>query len=121
MAIGTYILQVMASEDGEILAEKIHSAGFGVTRVAGKGFVAPVTLLSTVIKRKHVDHVLAVIHETIPDAFVTIEELRSIEKGIFRNMRLKINSCSWGGNQSGQDQRNLCKGILWLPIYSSIC
>jgi uncharacterized protein YebE (UPF0316 family) len=83
LALGTYILRVMISGDGIILANKIHAAGFGVTRVDGEGSAGPVKLIYTVVKRKHVHQVMAIIHECIPDAFVTVEEARSIEKGIF--------------------------------------
>lgn len=83
IAIGTYILRVMLSEGGEILAEKIHDAGFGVTQVEGKGSISPVTLLYTIVKRKHVGQVMKIIHNSNPQAFVTIEEVRSTEKGIF--------------------------------------
>ena len=83
IAFGTYILRVMMSNGGEILAEKIHAAGFGVTQVEGKGAVSAVTLLYTIVKRKHVNQVMAIIHQTAPNAFVTVEEVRSTEKGIF--------------------------------------
>jgi uncharacterized membrane-anchored protein YitT (DUF2179 family) len=77
----------MTSEDGEQLAARIHEAGFGVTRVAGKGAVAPVTLLYTVVKRKSINQLLEIVHQNIPNAFVTMEEVRSTEKGIFpRNL-----------------------------------
>jgi uncharacterized protein YebE (UPF0316 family) len=83
IAIGTYILRVMISEGGELLAEKIHQAGFGVTQVEGKGAVSSVKILYTIVKRKHVSQVMKIIHNSNPNAFVTIEEVRSTEKGIF--------------------------------------
>jgi uncharacterized protein YebE (UPF0316 family) len=87
IALGTYIIRIMTSEDGEQLAARIHEAGFGVTRVAGKGAVAPVTLLYTVVKRKSINQLLEIVHQNIPNAFVTMEEVRSTEKGIFpRNL-----------------------------------
>jgi len=83
LALGTFILRVMVSGDGKSLAKKIHDAGFGVTRVAGEGSAGPVELIYTVVKRKHVRCVMAIIHEASPGAFVTVEEVRSFEKGIF--------------------------------------
>jgi uncharacterized protein YebE (UPF0316 family) len=83
IAIGTYILRVMISENGDAIAEKIHNAGFGVTRVEGKGAISDVTLLYTVVKRRHVNQVMSIIHTNAPNAFVTVEEVRSSEKGIF--------------------------------------
>jgi uncharacterized protein YebE (UPF0316 family) len=83
LALGTFVLRVIISEDGEALAQKIHDAGFGVTRIDGQGAAGPVKLIYTIVKRRHVDQVLSIIHTTSPNAFVTIEEVRSTEKGIF--------------------------------------
>jgi uncharacterized protein YebE (UPF0316 family) len=83
LALGTFILRVMVSGNGKVLAQKIHEAGFGVTRVDGEGSAGAVQLIYTVVKRRHVQKVMEIIHETIPDAFVTVEEVRSFEKGIF--------------------------------------
>jgi uncharacterized protein YebE (UPF0316 family) len=83
LALGTYILRVMVSNGEEILTRRIHAAGFGVTRVDGQGAEGPVKLIYTIVKRRHVAQVLSIIHEAAPNAFVTIEEVRSTEKGIF--------------------------------------
>jgi uncharacterized protein YebE (UPF0316 family) len=83
LALGTYILRIMTPEDGTQLAHKIHLAGFGVTTVAGKGAIGPVTLLYAVVKRRSVNQVLEIVHQNLPNAFVTMEEVRSTEKGIF--------------------------------------
>lgn len=83
LAIGTYIVRIMTPEVGEILTQKIHEAGFGVTTVAGKGYLVPVTLLYVVVKRKSMMQIMGIIHENLPNAFVTIEEVKSTEKGIF--------------------------------------
>jgi uncharacterized protein YebE (UPF0316 family) len=83
LAIGTYMLRIMASEDTSELLKKIHAAGFGVTQVDGYGSIGPVKLVYTVVQRKHVNLVSSIIHEYVPNAFITIEEIRSAEKGIF--------------------------------------
>jgi uncharacterized protein YebE (UPF0316 family) len=83
LALGTYILRVMISQDVETLSGQIHAAGFGFTRVDGHGAEGPVKLIYTVVKRRHVAEVLSIIHQEAPNAFVTVEEVRSTEKGIF--------------------------------------
>ncbi len=83
LALGTFVLRVIISDDGETLARKIHEAGFGATRIDGQGAAGPVKLIYTIVKRRHVNQVLAIIHATAPNAFVSIEEVRSTEKGIF--------------------------------------
>jgi len=83
LAFGTSIIRIMVSENGNELAEMIHASGFGVTRVDAHGATGPVLMIYTVVKRHDTNKVLAIIHSTAPKAFVTIDELRSIEKGFF--------------------------------------
>lgn len=83
LALGTYMIRVILPKHGEEVFNSIHKAGFGVTSVNGEGSMGPVKLIYTVVKRKQVKQVLAIIHECVPGAFVSIEELNSIEKGVF--------------------------------------
>ncbi len=83
LALGTYILRMITAEDTVEMVTRLSKAGFGVTRVEGEGTKGKVNLIYTVVKRKNVDQVLAIIHEFMPNAFVSIEEVRSTEKGVF--------------------------------------
>ncbi|NJC96578.1 MAG: DUF2179 domain-containing protein [Anaerolineae bacterium] len=83
LALGTFVLRVIVQENGELLAQTIHEAGFGVTTIDGLGSAGPVKVVYTIVKRRHVNQVLSIIHALASNAFVTIEEARSIEKGIF--------------------------------------
>jgi uncharacterized protein YebE (UPF0316 family) len=85
LALGTYMIRVILPKNGEEVFNSIHKAGFGVTSVDGEGSMGPVKLIYTVVKRKQVKQVLAIIHRCVPGAFVSIEELNSIEKGVFTN------------------------------------
>jgi hypothetical protein len=53
--------------------------------VDGEGAVGPVKLIYTIVKRKQLKEVLAIIHRNVPNAFLSIEEVRSTEKGVFSN------------------------------------
>jgi uncharacterized protein YebE (UPF0316 family) len=83
LALGTVIVRVIIPECGESLVERLHSAGYGVTSVDGTGANGPVKLVYTLVKRKHLNDVLHVIHETRPKAFVSIEDVRSTMEGVF--------------------------------------
>jgi uncharacterized membrane-anchored protein YitT (DUF2179 family) len=65
------------------LTDNLHNAGYGVTCVDGHGTTGPVTMLYTVVKRKDMARVLNIIHQTHPNAFLTIEDLRSTQAGVF--------------------------------------
>jgi uncharacterized protein YebE (UPF0316 family) len=83
LAIGTLILRTILPGDVSALRERLHSAGYGVTCVAGRGYQLDVTLVYTIIKRKDLQSVTAIIHSLHPDAFISVEELRAAEKGVF--------------------------------------
>ncbi|PKN98025.1 MAG: hypothetical protein CVU42_13970 [Chloroflexi bacterium HGW-Chloroflexi-4] len=83
LAFGTSIIRVMVSENGNELARNIHDAGFGVTRVDAHGATSDVLIIYTVVKRSDANKVLSIIHNIAPNAFITVDEVRSIEKGFF--------------------------------------
>ena len=67
----------------EELVRRLHEAGYGVTTVDGQGATVPVKLVYTVIKRKDLKQVMEILHEFEPRPFVTVEEVRSTEQGVF--------------------------------------
>jgi len=89
LALGTLILRVIVPRNGAELAAALHQAGVGVTIVDGEGATGPVKLVYTVVKRKDLPVVLQIIHQRMPKAFLSIEEVRSTEEGIFPPTRLE--------------------------------
>lgn len=83
LALGTYMLRVMISGESQTLVHAVHEAGFGVTQVDATGSQGPVKMIYIVVKRKDVEKVMTIIHQQTPHAFITAEEIRSTEKGIF--------------------------------------
>jgi uncharacterized protein YebE (UPF0316 family) len=83
LAIGTLIIRIILPQDGEVLAQQLRAAGYGVTVANGMGSTGEVKLLFTVIARKNMDLVIDIIKTVSPRAFFSVEELRSTESGIF--------------------------------------
>ena len=83
LAIGTLILRTILPNGTSDVCANLKQAGYGITTVPGEGATGPVTLLYTVIKRKDLANVVGIIHQTHPKAFLTVEQLRSAEEGIF--------------------------------------
>jgi uncharacterized protein YebE (UPF0316 family) len=88
LALGTLVLRVILPTNGPELAATLHQAGFGVTSVDGLGANGPVKLIYTVVKRRDLSLVLEVIHQVAPRVFLSVEEVRSTEEGIFPPSRL---------------------------------
>jgi uncharacterized protein YebE (UPF0316 family) len=83
LALGTLVMRIILAQSGDFLADSLHEAGYGVTRVDGMGANGPVKLIYTIVRRKDLPGVLEIIHQTTPKAFIAIEEVRSTEQGIF--------------------------------------
>lgn len=83
LAIGTLIVRAILPSGGEELMQKLHAAGYGVTCVNGEGASGPVKMVYTVVKRRHLKDVVAIIHACHPKTFLSIEDVRSTEEGIF--------------------------------------
>lgn len=96
MALGTYILRLITNEEPDELIQRLRDLGFGVTNVRGEGKTGEVNMIYTIVKRRDVEQVLAIIHEMKPNAFVSMEEVRSTEKGIFpTGMAAQVRGSLW--------------------------
>ena len=83
LAIGTLVVRAILPRNGNDLTERLREAGYGVTFVDGHGASGDVVLIYTVVMRKELGQVIDIIQTTAPKAFFTVEELRSVQQGIF--------------------------------------
>jgi len=83
LAIGTLLIRVIIPKSAEALTDRLSAGGYGVTSVNAEGSKGPVTLVYTIIKRKDLQAVQEIIQSVNPHAFLTIEEIRSSQEGIF--------------------------------------
>jgi uncharacterized protein YebE (UPF0316 family) len=91
-ALGTNVVRATYRRAGEEsgpsaarrAAEALRESGFAVTELEGHGRKHPVRILNVVAERKRVDHVIHIMQAHDPEAFVTVEEVRSTRGGYFR-------------------------------------
>ncbi|MFZ5922353.1 MAG: DUF2179 domain-containing protein [Chloroflexota bacterium] len=83
LAIGTVTLRAIIRRDPAELIQRLHDSGFGITTVDGQGSTGEVKIVYSTIKRRDLPAVMAIFHETLPGAFLSIEEVRSTEQGVF--------------------------------------
>lgn len=83
LAIGNLVIRAILPKERAGLVDDLRGAGYGVTCVDGHGAKGPVKLIYTIVSRKDMPDVINIIHTTYPRAFFTVEELRSLEQGIF--------------------------------------
>jgi uncharacterized protein YebE (UPF0316 family) len=66
------------------VAEGIRKAGFGATRTAGEGNTGTVGLIWVVVRRRDVPQIVEIATSIDPNAFVTVEEARSVMRGFIQ-------------------------------------
>lgn len=83
MAIGTVVIRIITQKEAAELIRLLKSCGYGVTHVDAQGAVGPVKIIFTIVKRKEIDNILDLVRKCNPLAFFTIEDTRSVRKGVF--------------------------------------
>lgn len=83
LAMGVLIVRIFTTNEGTKLIDSLRGAGFGVTSVDAQGSSGKVKVVYTVIKRKSLTEVVEIIKEFNPKAFYSVEEIRSVNAGVF--------------------------------------
>ncbi len=83
LAMGILIVRVFITNEGEKLLASLRASGFGVTNVEAKGGSGKVNIVYTVIKRSCLPEVVGIIKEFNPKSFYSVEEVRSVNAGVF--------------------------------------
>ncbi len=88
LAMGILMIRVFAtSEKGNELVQNLNAGGFGATVVQAHGARENIDLIYSIVKRNELSNVLAIITGINPKAFYTIEDVKSVNEGIFTPRR----------------------------------
>lgn len=83
LALGTVVVRAITSKDGVPLGERLYEAGYGLTLLDGRGATGPVKMVLTVVPRRELPAVTALLQATDPTVFLSVEEIQSASQGIF--------------------------------------
>ena len=83
IAIGYTHLRIISSRRGVELAEKLRDGGYAVTEINGYGMEGTVSLLYCDVRRRRAVEVQSIVARIDPNAFVTAEAVRSIQRGFW--------------------------------------
>jgi uncharacterized protein YebE (UPF0316 family) len=81
LAFGFAAVQVFTRSHGPELAESLRTFGHGVTQLTGMGREGPVDLVLSVVKRRDLPAVNALVQDLVPDSFVSVEAPTTIHRG----------------------------------------
>jgi uncharacterized protein YebE (UPF0316 family) len=83
LALGTVVIRIITSKDAELLLARLHEAGFGATSVDGQGATGPVKVVLSVVPRRRLGLVMALLKEIDPKLFYSIDDIQAASEGIF--------------------------------------
>jgi uncharacterized protein YebE (UPF0316 family) len=83
LSLGTVIIRVITRKDSTGLVSHLRSLNYGVTEVNAEGSTGQVKVLLMVIKRQDTNGVVTMIKQFNPQAFYSIEEVKSVRDGVF--------------------------------------
>src|SRR5665648_187000 len=83
LAVGIQMIRVFAHERGTELVKTLNSSGYGATVVEAHGAREKVHLIYTIVQRNELENVLELINKFNPNAFYTIEDVKTAYEGIF--------------------------------------
>jgi len=83
LALGTMMVRVIVFKEPGALVKVLKEEGYGVTAFDAEGTSGPVKVIYTVVQRKELGDVVALIQKNHPHAFYTVEEVRQVSEGVF--------------------------------------
>lgn len=83
LALGLQVIRIITNQNCDELIDALKKENHGVTLVDAKGSIGPVLMIFTIIKRKNVQSVVRLIQQYNPSAFYSIEDIKTINQGVF--------------------------------------
>lgn len=90
LSLGTVFVRVISNEEVSGLVFWLRERSYGVTVADGEGSKGKVKIILSVINRHDLDEVINGIHRYLPRAFYSIEEVKSVDEGIFPHKRSSL-------------------------------
>ncbi|HZK07987.1 MAG TPA: DUF2179 domain-containing protein [Bacteroidales bacterium] len=81
LSLGTVVVRIIPSKDTSKLVEFLKKENFGLTMMEAMGSRGSVTVILTVIPRKTLKSLIEIINRFNPNAFYSIEEVKSVSYG----------------------------------------
>lgn len=83
LSIGLVMVRIITKHDASGLIKSLQDAEYGVTVHDAEGVKGPVKIIFAVIRREDLHDILNRIHQIHPNAFYSVEDVRSVGEAIF--------------------------------------
>jgi uncharacterized protein YebE (UPF0316 family) len=87
ISLGNVIIRIILRKDANDLVSYLREQKYGLTVLDAQGSTGKVKVIFSIVKRKDAQHVISIINDFDPLSFYTIEEVRSVNEGVFRTSR----------------------------------
>lgn len=84
LSIGTVLIRIFPTKDTTELIKYLSEGNYGVTLMDAEGGRGKVKIVMSIINRKDIRNYVSIINQYNPNAFYTIEEIKSVNKGVFK-------------------------------------
>lgn len=81
LSIGLLNLQLIITQNPDILLKSLKEAGYGLTVLSTEGYHN--TLIQLIIKRKNFKQVIDIIEQKYENAFISVQQVQSVKGGKF--------------------------------------
>jgi len=92
LLLGVVLVRVIIEKDANLLIDALRSGNYGVTSIDGHGISGEVKVVLTIVPRREVRQVVALVKRFNPQAFYSIEEVGFVEKGVFPSRKSRGDS-----------------------------
>lgn len=83
LSLGVVLIRVVTQKEAGDLIDRLRERQYGVTTLDGQGASGPVKVIFTIVRRREVAAVVELVKKFNPQAFYSIEEVDSVERGVF--------------------------------------
>ena len=80
LALGQVVVRIITVEHASKLIERLTGRGYRLTCVDARGTRGKVNLLFMIVKRKKLEEVISIIRDYNPNAFYSVEDVRSVSE-----------------------------------------
>ncbi len=87
LALGYWMFRIYSPERGKEIAAALREAGHASTEFFAQGREGEMTVVNCAVQRKHANEVRKTILKIDPNAFITMDEVRPLQRGYFRGAR----------------------------------
>jgi len=95
LSIGSVIIRIFSKERIPEFIEVLQKHNYGYTIINAEGSTGELKIIFCIINRKHLSHLIEQINLIDSNTFYTVEEVKSVKRGIFKKSERKHSHLSF--------------------------